>query len=164
MNLWLRGGEGWAGLGIDWIDFNAILKIDNQQGPTVMSNEIMYKGLSTIFTRASLVARIVKNPPAMQETWIWSWVRKIPWRRKRHFTPAFLPRESHGQRSLVGYSPWGHKESDRTEQLSFSLFFLSWGHLGGWHDAMVKSVSLNRNDVIKFLHICTQSWFLIFHS
>ena len=55
---------------IDWIDFNAVLKIDNQQGPTVMSNEIMYKGLSTIFTRASLVGRIVKNPPAMQETWI----------------------------------------------------------------------------------------------
>ena len=33
-------------------------------------------------------------------------------------TPAFLPGESHGQRSLEGYSPWGHKESDMTEQLS----------------------------------------------
>ena len=32
--------------------------------------------------------------------------------------PAFLPGESHGQRSLVGYSPWGHKESDTTEQLT----------------------------------------------
>ena len=31
--------------------------------------------------------------------------------------PVFLPRESHGQRSLIGYSPWGHKESDMTEQL-----------------------------------------------
>ena len=30
-------------------------------------------------------------------------------------TPVFLPRESHGQRSLAGYSPWGHKELDRTE-------------------------------------------------
>ena len=46
------------------------------------------------------------------------WVRKIPWRRKWQPTPVFLPRESHGQRSLVGYSPWGHKESDKTEQLS----------------------------------------------
>ena len=44
-----------------------------------------------------------------------SWVRKIPWRRKWQPTPLFLPGESHGQRSLVGYSPWNHKESDRTE-------------------------------------------------
>ena len=36
-------------------------------------------------------------------------VRKIPWRRKGQPTPVFLPGKSHGQRSLVGYSPWGHK-------------------------------------------------------
>ena len=36
-------------------------------------------------------------------------VRKIPWRRKRQSTPVFLPGKSHGQGSLVGYSPWGHK-------------------------------------------------------
>ena len=40
------------------------------------------------------------------------WVGKIPWRRKRQLTPVFLPGESHGQRSLAGYGPWGHKESD----------------------------------------------------
>ena len=38
------------------------------------------------------------------------------WNRKWQPTPAFLPEESHGQRSLVGHSPWGHKESDTTEQ------------------------------------------------
>ena len=43
------------------------------------------------------------------------WVQKIPWRRKWQSTPVFLPGESHGQRSLVGYSPWDHKESDTTE-------------------------------------------------
>ena len=43
------------------------------------------------------------------------WVSKIPWRRKWHPTPVFLPREFHGQRSLAGYSPWGHKELDTTE-------------------------------------------------
>ena len=43
------------------------------------------------------------------------WVRKIPWRRAWQPTPAFLPGESHGQWSLVGYSPWGHSESDKTE-------------------------------------------------
>jgi len=37
------------------------------------------------------------------------WVRKIPWRRKWQPTPVFLPGKSHRQRSLVGYSPWGHK-------------------------------------------------------
>ena len=43
------------------------------------------------------------------------WVRKLLWRREWLPTPVFWPEEFHGQRSLVGYSPWGHKESDRTE-------------------------------------------------
>ena len=38
-----------------------------------------------------------------------SWVGKIPWSRKWQPTPVFLPRESHGQRNLVGYSPWGRR-------------------------------------------------------
>ena len=42
-------------------------------------------------------------------------VGKISWRRARQPTPVFLPRESHGQRSLAGYIPWGCKESDTTE-------------------------------------------------
>ena len=46
------------------------------------------------------------------------WVRKIPWRREWQPTPVFLPGEFHGQKSLEGYSPWGHKESDTKEQLS----------------------------------------------
>ena len=45
------------------------------------------------------------------------WVGKIPWRRKWQATPVLLPKKSHGQRSLVGYSPWGRKESDTTERL-----------------------------------------------
>ena len=43
---------------------------------------------------------------------------KSPWRRAWQPTPVFLPGEFHGQRSLAGYSPWGHKELDMTEQLS----------------------------------------------
>ena len=43
------------------------------------------------------------------------WIGKIPWRRAWQPTPLFLPGEFHGQRSLVGYSPWGRRESDRTE-------------------------------------------------
>ena len=47
-------------------------------------------------------------------------IRKIPWRRKWQPTPVFLPGKSQGQKSLAGYSPWGRKESDTTEQLSIA--------------------------------------------
>ena len=47
-----------------------------------------------------------------------SWVWKIPWRRKWQPASVFLPGKFHGQTSLVGYSPWSHKESDMTERLS----------------------------------------------
>ena len=43
------------------------------------------------------------------------WVRKIPWSREWQPPPVFLPGESHGKKSLVGYCPWGHKELDATE-------------------------------------------------
>ena len=69
------------------------------------------------YSWASLVSQTVKKPPAMQETW----VGKIPWRRKWQPNSVFLPGEFHGQRSLVGYSPWGCKESDMTERLILSL-------------------------------------------
>ena len=46
------------------------------------------------------------------------WVRKLPRRRKWQSTLVFLPGKSHRQRSLAGYSPWGHKESDMTKRLS----------------------------------------------
>ena len=55
---------------------------------------------------------MVKNLPAKQETQFDPWVRKIPWRRKGQPTPVFLPGKSQRQRSLVGYSSWGCKESD----------------------------------------------------
>ena len=48
-------------------------------------------------------------------------VGKILWRREWQPTPVFLPEEFHGQRSLVGYSPWTCKESDTTERLIHSI-------------------------------------------
>ena len=71
---------------------------------------------------------MVKNLPAMQETWFNPWVRKIPWRSEWLPTPVFLPGESHEQRSLTGYHPWGHKESDKTEQLSMLLLVCCYGN------------------------------------
>ena len=53
----------------------------------------------------------------MQETFVQSLGQEDPWRREWLLTSTFLPGKPHRQRSLVGYSPWGCKESDMTEQL-----------------------------------------------
>ena len=62
---------------------------------------------------------VVKNPPANREDIrdVGSIPRsgRFSWGRALQPTAVFLPGESHGQRSLVGYSPWGHRESDMTE-------------------------------------------------
>ena len=61
---------------------------------------------NNIVSEASLVAQVIKNLPAMQETGFDPWVGKITWRREWLPTPVFFPGNFHGQRSLVGYSPW----------------------------------------------------------
>ena len=76
------------------------------------------RGYPLQYSWASVVAQMVKNLPAMRETWVPPWVGKIRWRRAWQPTPVFWPGESHGQRSLVGYSPPGHTESDMAEWLS----------------------------------------------
>ena len=62
-----------------------------------------------------------KTLPSMQETQVQSLGVEEPRRRKLQPTPVFSPRQSHGQRSMVGYSSGGGKESDTTEQLTLSL-------------------------------------------
>ena len=75
-------------------------------------------GIDIYIDWASLMAQMVKNPPAMLETWAQSLVGKIPWRRERLPTPIFWPREFHGL-----CSPWDQIELDMTEQLSLSYKF-----------------------------------------
>ena len=53
-----------------------------------------------------------------QETWVRSLGQEDPLEEEKQPTPIFLPGESHGQRSLVGYNPWSHKESDMTEVMT----------------------------------------------
>ena len=65
------------------------------------------------------VAQLVKNPPSMWETWVWSLVWKDPLEKERLPTPVFWPGEF--QRL---YSPWGRKESDKTEGLSLLYIIL----------------------------------------
>ena len=62
-------------------------------------------------TWASLVAQLVKN---LRRPGFDPWVGKIPWRREWQPTPVFLSGKFHGQRSPVGYNPWGCKESGMT--------------------------------------------------
>ena len=71
------------------------------------------------YSWASLVAQLVKNLPAMQETWVRSLGWEDPLEKGKATTLLFWPGELQGL-----YSPWGHKESDTTEQLSLSLFKL----------------------------------------
>ena len=78
--------------------------------------------LPTSVFLASLVAQLIKNLPTMQETWVLSLGWEDPLRRERLPTLVFWPGEFHGL-----YSPWGCKESDRTEWLSFSL-----SHIPTW--------------------------------
>ena len=79
----------------------------------------MYHG-----SRASQLAQMVKNLPAVWGNQVSPWVGKILWRRAWQPTLVLLPGESHGQRSLVVYSPWGGKELDTTEMTEHA-------HMGG---------------------------------
>ena len=76
-------------------------------------------------SRASQVVLEIEEPPCKssrrKRCEFDHWVGKILWRRAWQPTPVFLPGDFHGQRSLVGYSPWSHKEPDTTEQLSTAL-------------------------------------------
>ena len=62
-----------------------------------------------ILSRASLVAQMVKNLPAVREIWVQSLGQEDPWRREWQPTQVLLPGESHGQRSQAGFSPWDCK-------------------------------------------------------
>ena len=80
------------------------------------------------YTWASLVAQLVKNLPTMWETWVRSLGWEHPLEKERLPTPVFWPGEFHGQ-----YSPWDHKELDRTEQLSLSGVEVCVGRMRRFH-------------------------------
>ena len=71
------------------------------------------------YSWASPVAQLVKSLSATCRPGFNLWAGKIPWRRERLPTPIFWPGEFHGL-----YSPWGHKESDTTEQLNWTELYL----------------------------------------
>ena len=86
----------------------------------------IYVSMYTVW--ASLMAQMIKNLPAMQETQVWFLGQEDSWRREWLPTPLSLLGEFHEQRSLVGYSPLSYKESDIIEQLTlfFKFIYFSW--------------------------------------
>ena len=68
------------------------------------------------------------------------WVGKIPWRRKWQPTPVLLPRKSHGQRSLVGYNPWGSLGAQLVKNLP--VMRETWVQSLGWEDPLEKGKAL----------------------
>ena len=72
---------------------------------------------------ASLVAQMIKNPPACRRTGFNPWVGKIPWRREWQPTPLFLPEQFHGQRSLADLLYTRHTLSPDNQVASSSLLW-----------------------------------------
>ena len=70
------------------------------------------------------MAQWVNNPLHCRRSGFSPWDKKIPWRREWQPTPVFLPGESHGQRSLAGYRPWGLKESGHDRMTNQAFFVL----------------------------------------
>ena len=68
---------------------------------------------------------MIKNLPAVQEIWAHSLGQEDPLEKGMATYSIFLPGKSHGQRSLVGYSPWGHKESDMAEVIQHTNIILT---------------------------------------
>ena len=95
----------------------------------------------SVLRRASIMAQMIKYITATLETWVWFLDREDPLKKGMATHSVFLLGEFHGHRSLVSYSPWGHKESDKTEQLTLWLCPKEDAHRGGlpwWKTALAQ--------------------------
>ena len=103
------------------------LKFNQNKAPSMSPN---FLSIELLYPSPLLVVLVVKNPAAnagrSKRPRFDPWLRNIPWSRKWQPTPVFLLRESHGQRSLVGYSPWGGEVSETTEWLTLNLRCTTW--------------------------------------
>ena len=74
---------------------------------------------TVLFKLGFACGAVIKNPPAnagdTRKHGFDPWVGKIPWSKKQQPTPVVVPRNFHGQRILMNYSPWSCKELDMTE-------------------------------------------------
>ena len=95
-----------------------------------------------MFMQGFPVAQMAKNLLQCRRPELDPWVKKIPWRREWQHTLVFLLGEFHGQRSLVGYSPWGDKELDMTERVTHT------------HCKTMTTISLESTRVCSVAQLC----------
>ena len=100
-----------------WLMYAIIYDWCKTQWFTIFKNYTLF-----IVTMGFPGGSAVKNSPTIQRHGFDTWVGKIPWRRKWQPTPVFLPGESHGQRSLVGYSPRIAKSRTRLSDFTFTFY------------------------------------------
>ena len=108
-----RDGGAW------WAAIYGVAQSQTQLKQLSSSSSIFYGPTLT----SSLVAQMIKHLPTMQESQVRSLGWEDPLEKKWQRTPVLLLRKFHGWRSVVGYSSWGRKESDMTEQHHFHLGF-----------------------------------------
>ena len=93
---------------------------------SINKNVCVYIGIELLKYLALWVTPVIKDPHAnagdIRNAGSIPGSRRSPGVGKQQPAPVFLPGKFHGQRSLVGYSPWGHKESDTTEYILHSIF------------------------------------------
>ena len=95
-----------------------LVQVGVLKSPTVMVLLLLslFRSVSVcLMYLASLVAQWQRIRLQCRRRRFDPWIRRIPWRRKWQATPVFLPREFRGLRTLVGYSPQGHKQLDTTD-------------------------------------------------
>ena len=122
--LWHMSGAPW--ISVEWVYTQTGVVL----GKTFPVAYLYLYLFIYICTGASLMAQMVKNPSAMEETWVWS----LGWEDSPgggHGNPLQYSclENSHGRRSLMGYSPWGHKESDTNEH---NPACLHWVLIAAW--------------------------------
>ena len=110
---------------------------------------------------------MVKNLPAVLETWVWSLGQEDPLEEGMTLHSSILSGEFHGHRSLVDYSPWGLKESNMTEQLTRSLTLVvpslrnpdNTEEKNGWEIGELDSNCISvLNHSVTFLQFMSQFW------
>ena len=117
----------------NWTWNNRLVPNRERSTSTRLLSPCLFIFYAEYFLRTSLVAQMVKRLSTIRQTQVRALGWEDPWRRKWQSTPVLLHGKSNGQRSLVGYSLWGRKESDTTERLSipfYSMKSTSWEMLG----------------------------------
>ena len=153
----------WGGILVPWLGFRASLVGKESAcnaghpGSTPASGRSAgeWTGYPLQYSWAFLAAHLVKNMPAVRETWVRSLGWEDPLEKKRLLTPVFCPGEFHGL-----HSAWGRKESDMTERLSLSLSFLTRGQTCAICSGSSQSLDHQGIPRVFYLNIGDTQWLL----